>query len=362
MLAIVGAVIVAAFRYPLTGTSAVVAAGSGLSRAAFLIMILLGVVALRQIQRPAMAIPVRLALLVLLWLDAMTAAPRPNPTTPQWVYEPGLARKELRLDPPPRLGESRAMLNGESESNMALVPMTNGPDRVVYGRLALFGNLNLLDDTPKVVGMYSLFTREIGDIRSELLGTAQPPAGFADFLAVSHINTPGQVTRWEPRPTHLPWVTAGQSPVFAKPKATVTKLGAAGFDPRRTVYLPMDARPFVSVSNSSPARVSGQHFSAQKVAFDVEAAEPALVVIAQSFYHNWRAQVDGKPARLLRANHAFQALEVPGGGRHHVTLKYEDRAFYAGAIISLMSAAIWAGLWLRTRPALDRAKRAGPAA
>jgi hypothetical protein len=352
MLAIVAGVIGAAFRYPMKNTSAALAAESGLSRAAFLIMILLGVIALRQIQRPAMATAARFALLTLLWLDAMTAAPRPNPTTPRWVYEPNLGKQELHLDPPPRLGESRAMLNGESESNMAVIPMTNGPDLVVYCRLALYGNLNLVDDTPKVIGMYSLFPREIGDIRFELLGTAQPPAGFADFLAVSHINTPGQVTRWESRSTHLPWITAGQSPVFAKPRATVTQLGAADFDSRRTVFLPMDARPFVSVSNSSPARVSGQQFAAHQITFDVEASEPAMVVIAQSFYHNWRARVDGKPARLLRANHAFQAVQVPGGGKHHVNLKYEDPLFYAGVIISLISAAVWVGLWFRKDPRL----------
>ena len=55
-----------------------------------------------------------------------------------------------------------------------------------------------------------------------------------------------------------------------------------------------------------------------------------------------------QPIPLLRANHAFQAIEVPAG-RHEVRLVYEDRLFYYGARISLLTAALWAALWLRAR-------------
>jgi uncharacterized membrane protein YfhO len=73
-----------------------------------------------------------------------------------------------------------------------------------------------------------------------------------------------------------------------------------------------------------------------------------LVVIAQAFYHNWRASVADRPTPLLRANHAFQALQVPAG-RQQVTLVYEDRAFYCGAVISLVSAVACVVIWLRGR-------------
>ena len=79
-----------------------------------------------------------------------------------------------------------------------------------------------------------------------------------------------------------------------------------------------------------------------------ETAEPALVVIAQSFYHNWRAYVDDRPTPLLRANYAFQTLQVPAGHRQ-VTLVYEDHAFYCGALISLVSAVAGVVIWLRGR-------------
>jgi uncharacterized membrane protein YfhO len=36
---------------------------------------------------------------------------------------------------------------------------------------------------------------------------------------------------------------------------------------------------------------------------------------------------------LFRANYAFQAIQVPSG-LHRVSLVYQDRAFFVGAIIS----------------------------
>jgi uncharacterized membrane protein YfhO len=56
--------------------------------------------------------------------------------------------------------------------------------------------------------------------------------------------------------------------------------------------------------------------------------------MSQTYYHNWRAYVDGQPAPLLRANHAFQAVQVPAGP-HHVRQIYKDSAFRAGAAVSL---------------------------
>ncbi|PYL00875.1 MAG: hypothetical protein DME19_03540 [Verrucomicrobia bacterium] len=61
---------------------------------------------------------------------------------------------------------------------------------------------------------------------------------------------------------------------------------------------------------------------------------PGMVVVAQTFYPSWRAYVDGHPARLWHANHAFQALQVPVGS-HEVQLIFQDRSFLAGLAISV---------------------------
>ena len=81
---------------------------------------------------------------------------------------------------------------------------------------------------------------------------------------------------------------------------------------------------------------------------DITAGAPALVVVAQGFYHPWRAYVDGKRTELFRANYAFQALQMPAG-EHQVSLIYEDDVFRLGLAISLATLAICLALWLRWR-------------
>ena len=55
--------------------------------------------------------------------------------------------------------------------------------------------------------------------------------------------------------------------------------------------------------------------------------------MAQTYYPAWRAFVDGARTPLWRANHAFQALEVPAG-THRVRLVYVDTRFRLGAVVS----------------------------
>jgi uncharacterized membrane protein YfhO len=72
---------------------------------------------------------------------------------------------------------------------------------------------------------------------------------------------------------------------------------------------------------------------------DIEAAKPSLVVVSQTYYHDWHAYVDGNETPLLHANHAFQAIQVPAG-THHVRLIYKDLAFETGAAVSIVA---WLG-------------------
>jgi hypothetical protein len=265
----------------------------------------------------------------------------------------------LDLKPAPTLGKTRAMLTAEAEENMNFASMTNAISQVMYFRLALFSDANLLDEIPKVLGMYSLYPRELGEILGTLWKAPQAPSGLADFLGVAHVNVPGKVTVWETRPTYLPWVTAGQKPVRADRDEILSRIVAADFDARRTVFLPSDANGGADSIGSAKASISGERFSAHKIEFDIDAPAPAIAVISQTFYHNWRAYVAGKQTQLLRANHAFQALEVPAG-HHHVVLSYVDLPFYIGAGISLTAVAVWLALWVRSSRKPDESRLSSP--
>jgi uncharacterized membrane protein YfhO len=133
----------------------------------------------------------------------------------------------------------------------------------------------------------------------------------------------------------------------------------------RTVYLPLEAKPFVPVTNQTAARITSRHFDTHGARFAVETKENSLLVLAQSFYGPWRARVDGKPTPVLRANHGFQAVTIPAG-THEVVFHYEDRAFHYGAIISLFALALAVTLAWRFpkrfhSPSASRSARVSPA-
>ncbi len=157
----------------------------------------------------------------------------------------------------------------------------------------------------------------------------------------------------------LPLITAGQEPVFAADPDTLDAVLADSFEPQQVVYLPLTAQNRVHAQARANAKILSPQYSVQRIGMDVEADAPAMVVVAQSFCHNWHAYVDGQTVPLWRANYAFQALEVPAG-RHQVSLVYEDKAFRYGAILSLVALAACAAAWFcrhtprNRRPSVNR--------
>ncbi|MGP8020343.1 MAG: YfhO family protein [Limisphaerales bacterium] len=279
------------------------------------------------------------AALALIGFDLITAGLPVNPRVVTKAFGP----LELNMTSRPKGGESRAMLSQQVTSYL-LLAWTKNPLYYFAGlRGALMENCNIPEHIPKVDGFCSLHLKEEWDIDGIFYGiyldqpsTNAPPAPLLDFLGVSQVSATNSIFAWQERKTFLPLVTAGQCPVFADDAETMKELESADFDPRHTVYLPLSARSRVNVTNASNVKITFQQFRAQKVRLTVEAPAPALVVMAQAFYHDWHADVDGQPVPLLRANHAFQALEVPAG-RHEVTLRYEDGMFRLGAAISALT-------------------------
>jgi uncharacterized membrane protein YfhO len=128
----------------------------------------------------------------------------------------------------------------------------------------------------------------------------------------------------------------------------MTALLSADFNPRQVVYLPAEVEGQVQAGRAANAQVSSSRIAAHRLEAQVQTDATTMLVIAQSFYHPWRAFVDGKETRLWRANYAFQALELPPG-RHQVLLVYRDLAFVWGSVVSVVSLLVVGGLLILLR-------------
>jgi Bacterial membrane protein YfhO len=329
-----------AWRFPFSTDDVHATLLNGFTRAGFLMMT--GAL-LMFLARPLKSGLCRIAPLILIliaWLDVFTHEPSQNPSAPPTIYSTGLAREKLAMNPQPKLGKSRAMLTPMAEWQFVHSAIASPQNNFLIGRLCYGANCNLLDDVPKVDGFLSLTPRENDDVLSLFYTRTNASfSGLENFMGVSQISAPDQIYHWQSRSNFLPLVTAGQKPVFLDGAGTMRALTQPDFDGGKIVFLPQEDESTVTFSNQSDAKILNSSFGNQTVCVGVEAPEPSLVVVAQSYYHNWHAYVDGLATPLLRANHAFQAVQVPVG-RHQIRLVYEDRAFEIGLTISIFA---WLG-------------------
>ncbi len=308
---------------------------NGLSRAVFLLLngaVLFGLA--RKTKSPLLRFA-PLFLILVAWLDVFTHEPNQNPTVPPGVFQLNLARDKLAMRPQPELGGSRAMLSPAAALELTRFAVSNPQANLLAKRLGLCADVNLLDAMPKVDGFFSLTPRQFDGLLTLIYSVTNGNwSRLEDFLGVSQYTSPTNVLGWQARTNFLPLVSAGQKPVFLDDDVALGAFGRNQFDGRKIVFLPPEEKPLVTVSNQTAAKILSSRFGDDTVDFAVEAAAPSLVVVAQTFYHDWRAEIDGQPASLLRANVAFQAVQVPAG-THRVHLFYRDRAFQIGAAISL---------------------------
>lgn len=293
-------------------------------------------------------------LLIVVGFDLMKHAPQQNPTIPQDALTVKIPSLE-ELKPRPVLGQSRILLSLTAQEGFSSMVTSNLTSAYLLLRAGLYANANLLERVPKVDGFFALnFDRQRDVYHRTFDPENVAKAGLARFLGVSHETSSTNFIVWTRRANPMPLVTTGQVPEFATPGATLIKMMASNFSPEDIVYLPHSARGVISVTNGGAARVLSSRVTAHRVETELEATAASMVVLAQSFYHPWTAFVDGKSARVWRANHAFQALEV-GPGRHQVVLIYRDRRFLIGAVISVVSLIGVGVSWVLSRICASRA-------
>jgi hypothetical protein len=96
--------------------------------------------------------------------------------------------------------------------------------------------------------------------------------------------------------------------VVADPAARVARLQAGyPLGERALVEEPVDglARP------AHPAQVKVERRDQTRVEASVQTGADGLLVLGDPWYPQWRVEVDGRPAELLRVDHAVRGVRVP---------------------------------------------------
>src|SRR5437899_2816442 len=116
-----------------------------------------------------------------------------------------------------------------------------------------------------------------------------------------------------------------------------------GFD--QVVLLPKDAPlsppPLRGLPppSASRARVTAWDAGQMTVELDPAPRDSSYVMIAENWYLDWRASVDGQAARVLRGDHALLTIPVAPGARK-IELRYHSSAYAQGKVIAFATLVI----------------------
>jgi Bacterial membrane protein YfhO len=160
------------------------------------------------------------------------------------------------------------------------------------------------------------------------------------------------------------YVATTPRPVASEEEELAT-VADASFDPRHTVIVRADeiGEAPLSTANAGSAAVVREGNST--VTLQATLAQPGVVVLDDAWAPGWSVQVDGRPARPLRADVVLRGVVVPAG-THRITWSYRVPGLRAGAALSgvgLLVVLAWAVVLvrLRSRARTSRPRSSDPA-
>jgi hypothetical protein len=111
--------------------------------------------------------------------------------------------------------------------------------------------------------------------------------------------------------------------------------------------------PVTEMPARSPSRATFTHWSPGRMSIAIDPAPPqdSYLLVAENWYPDWQASVDGQPVTALRGDQTFLTVPVKAGARQ-VELQFSSRYFALGKLITMASfllLLVWAGMavWWR---------------
>ncbi len=151
--------------------------------------------------------------------------------------------------------------------------------------------------------------------------------------------------------------------ISADTRAAVGIMTSDAFDPDRDVVL-ADAPPaLVAASNANAAPpVIGRgharivHDEEEAVTVEADAPRGGFLVLADTFFPGWLAEVDGKPTPIYRANVSVRAVPLRAG-THQVRFLFRSAAVRRGRLIGGAAFAVLLGWLVLALLRFSRARR-----
>lgn len=131
-------------------------------------------------------------------------------------------------------------------------------------------------------------------------------------------------------------------------QSDVYKILTPAFENYRTMVelfaKPASGQKKAEVQQAQPYQITTIRRHPELYEFTVENPYPvAHLVLTESYFPGWQAQVNQQQVSVLRANQRFMAISVPQG-THRVKFRYDAQVFFVGSCVSLLG--LFIGAWV----------------
>ncbi len=107
------------------------------------------------------------------------------------------------------------------------------------------------------------------------------------------------------------------------------------FNPRDTILLEKRVEPLIHVLPASQKNVELVSYESNPIQFRTTTDTPQILYISDTYDNGWKSFIDGKETRMMKANYALRAINIPAG-THSVVMNYAPDEFIYGIIVSLI--------------------------
>jgi hypothetical protein len=132
----------------------------------------------------------------------------------------------------------------------------------------------------------------------------------------------------------LPRIFLASNYIVEKDKNKIVKLILDDkFDIRNRIILEEEISPRIDLSTDKNAKVRLKKYSPNEIILQTDTAQNMLLFVSDSYYSGWKVSIDGKNAKIYRADYSFRAVPVVKG-KHEVIFSYYPESFDLGIKIS----------------------------
>jgi len=111
---------------------------------------------------------------------------------------------------------------------------------------------------------------------------------------------------------------------------------AGAVDLRRQVLLADTIFTGTATDTTGTAAISIIELSGERLVVDAETPADGWIFLSDTYYPGWRAELDGRPVQIHRANICGRAIAV-GAGKHKIEFIFRSKTYLIGSRISLLA-------------------------